>query len=387
MTWPPVAKVPPSSSASRRYAATRSRWAAEITGPQMAPGSAGSLAPIDSMVVAATCTASSYLSRGTTSRVVIAHPWPAWMQAANAVAPATAATSASSSAIAADLPPSSRKTRFRVGAAAAMIARPVAVEPVNDTMSTRGSVTSIAATCVVPRGDHVEHPRWQVGVLGGQPAELARQPRCVRRRLEHDRAAGRQRRADLGQVDLGRDVPGRDRGDDTDRLAAYRPPARDPHRRRDAEVGLVVVGLGEVGDPAQPLDRSIEAGRDLHELRHPHLGGGQRPEVVGVVEQRLVQLAQAAHPQLDVRRPVGLVEGPPRGCDSRLDVVRGRVGRLTDLRTGGRVEDRVRPAVARADQLAVDQQLGCRHRHEVASWVMKSPRSTGGGHSVDGSSS
>ena len=51
MTWPPVAKVPPSSSASRRYAATRSRWTSEITGPQIAPGSAGSLAPIDSMVV------------------------------------------------------------------------------------------------------------------------------------------------------------------------------------------------------------------------------------------------------------------------------------------------------------------------------------------------
>ena len=60
----------------------------------------------------------------------------------NAVAPAAAATSASSSTIAADLPPSSRKTFFSVGAAAAMIARPVAVEPVKETMSTRGSVVS-----------------------------------------------------------------------------------------------------------------------------------------------------------------------------------------------------------------------------------------------------
>ena len=178
MTWPPVAKVPPSSTASRRYASTRSRCACEMTGPQIAPGSAGSLAPIDSIVAAATRTASSYLSRGTTSRVVIAQPWPAWMQAANAVAPATAATSASSSAIAADLPPSSRKTRFSVGAAAAMIARPVAVEPVNDTMSTRGSVASTAATSLDRGRDHVEHARRQVGVLGGQPAELAGQPRA-----------------------------------------------------------------------------------------------------------------------------------------------------------------------------------------------------------------
>ena len=76
----------------------------------------------------------------------MAQPWPAWMQAANAVAPATEATSASSSAIAADLPPSSRNTFFSVGAAAAMIARPVAVEPVKDTMSIRGSVASTEAT-------------------------------------------------------------------------------------------------------------------------------------------------------------------------------------------------------------------------------------------------
>src|SRR6478609_7768883 len=119
-----------------------------MTGPQIAPGSAGSFAPMDSIVAAATWTASSYFSRGTTKRVVIAQPWPAWMQAANAVAPATADTSASSSAIAADLPPSSRNTFFRVGAAAAMIALPVAVEPVNDTMSTRGSVVRVAATAL-----------------------------------------------------------------------------------------------------------------------------------------------------------------------------------------------------------------------------------------------
>ncbi|CAB4726156.1 unannotated protein [freshwater metagenome] len=74
MTEPPVAKVPPSSIASLRYSSTRSRWTWEITGPQIAPGSEGSLAPIDSMVAAATCTASSYFARGTTRRVVMAQP-------------------------------------------------------------------------------------------------------------------------------------------------------------------------------------------------------------------------------------------------------------------------------------------------------------------------
>src|SRR5690349_11233169 len=44
----------------------------------------------------------------------------------------------------ADLPPSSRNTRLSDSAALAMTLRPVAVEPVNDTTSTRGSVLSIA---------------------------------------------------------------------------------------------------------------------------------------------------------------------------------------------------------------------------------------------------
>ncbi len=105
--------------------------------------------PIDSIVPAATCTASSYRARGTSSRVVSAQPWPAWMQTLNAVVPTAAARSASSSTTAADLPPSSRKTRFRVGAAAAMIALPVAVDPVNDTRSTRGSVVSTPATALL----------------------------------------------------------------------------------------------------------------------------------------------------------------------------------------------------------------------------------------------
>ena len=45
------------------------------------------------------------------------------------------------------------------------------------------------------------------------------------------------------------------------------------------------------------------------------------------------------------------------------------------------------PAAARRDQLPVEQQLSRRGRHGADSCVMKSPRSTGGGHSVEGSSS
>ena len=50
----------------------------------------------------------------------------------------TEAKSASSQTIMADLPPSSRNTRFSVGAPFSMIRLPVAVEPVNEIRSTFG---------------------------------------------------------------------------------------------------------------------------------------------------------------------------------------------------------------------------------------------------------
>ena len=46
----------------------------------------------------------------------------------------------------ADLPPSSKKTLLMVAAPSAITARPVAVDPVNETMSTRGSLDKSAPT-------------------------------------------------------------------------------------------------------------------------------------------------------------------------------------------------------------------------------------------------
>jgi hypothetical protein len=84
-------------------------------------------------------TPSRYFSRGSTSRVVIAHPCPALVVIAKAAEATTDPMSASSRATNADLPPSSRKTRLMVVAPAVMTRVPVAVEPVNEIMSTRGS--------------------------------------------------------------------------------------------------------------------------------------------------------------------------------------------------------------------------------------------------------
>ncbi len=67
---------------------------------------------------------------------MIAQPWPECEIAAYEQNIAASAASPSSRSTNADLPPSSRNTRFTVVLAAAMIERPTGVEPVNDTTST-----------------------------------------------------------------------------------------------------------------------------------------------------------------------------------------------------------------------------------------------------------
>ena len=61
------------------------------------------------------------------------------------MAPMAAFRSASAKTTAAPLPPSSMSSRFIVGAPAAAIRWPTAVEPVNDTMSTSGEVVRVDA--------------------------------------------------------------------------------------------------------------------------------------------------------------------------------------------------------------------------------------------------
>ena len=95
---------------------------------------------------------------------------------------------------------------------------PTAVEPVNEIMSTRGSVPSIAATSLDGVGTTLTTPAGMSVCSAIKPAEPGRVPRRVRIGLEHDGIAGGQRRAELVEDDLDREVRRRDRGDDADRL-------------------------------------------------------------------------------------------------------------------------------------------------------------------------
>ena len=76
----------------------------------------------------------------------MAQPWPACTHTMDAAQARSSAKSASSRTIMADLPPSSRKTRFRVAAPFSMMRLPVAVEPVNEIRSTRGRAVSSSPT-------------------------------------------------------------------------------------------------------------------------------------------------------------------------------------------------------------------------------------------------
>ncbi len=75
----------------------------------------------------------------------MAQPCPAWKHTDDE-AGTIDARSASSSTRLIDLPPSSRNTGFTVAAAASMIRRPVAEDPVKATMSTKGDVVRTSPT-------------------------------------------------------------------------------------------------------------------------------------------------------------------------------------------------------------------------------------------------
>ena len=80
------------------------------------------------------------------------------------------------------------------------------------------------------------------------------------------------------------------------------------------------------------------------------------PQFLGVVAHRLLQLADAAHPQLDVGRPVRVVERAAGRLDRPAHVVDARIGGDAEHLLGGRV-DGLERARAAGDELAVDEQL------------------------------
>ena len=112
--------------------------------------------------------------------------------------------------------PSSSLTRLR-GARSASF-QPTSLEPVNVIARTRSSSTSTSPISDAGPDEHVQ-PAGRKARLGLELREQERRERRLRRGLQHDRAAGGERRRDLVGDEVEREVERRDRADDADRQA------------------------------------------------------------------------------------------------------------------------------------------------------------------------
>ena len=121
------------------------------------------------MIAAVCSTASSYFEAGTSRRVVMAQPWPAWEQMVNDASMAEGQVGVvedDEGGLAAEL----EEHLLHGGAGAAMIRRPVgrAGERHHVDPQVGGERLSRPATSVPAVGDHVHDAGGDVGVLGDE---------------------------------------------------------------------------------------------------------------------------------------------------------------------------------------------------------------------------
>ena len=271
----------------------------------------------------------------------------------------TAATSASSRMMAADLPPSSRETRFTCSPHRLMIRLPAAVDPVNATLSTPGCVTRCSPASPARRDD-ADHPARDARLFQRLGQDEVAQ-RGLRRGLDHDGAACCQR---------GRGLPGR-QGD--------RRVPRDDHRDHPGGLAGYQARPGAVHDiPLEleiPAQRGVvvEQGGDHPGLRHRRLADRAAHLVDGHAGDVRLPLAQPVsgtcqhlgplrrrHP-----RPRPLVEGAPRRRHRPVDVrVTGRRDLPDDLLRRRRDDTEV-PAARRRLPGTADEQLPPVHQPVV----------------------
>ena len=245
----------------------------------------------------------------------------------------------------ADLPPSSSETRLTESAASAADAS--------------------AGPGGAGEGHHVD-----AGV--GRRAPRRRRPPCRRRRcrrpparrprrrsrrsrraesgatslgLWHHRAAGRERRRDLGDRLVQRVVPRSDRGDDADRLGDDGGVADVPDLLRRAQK----LHIGVEHPQGQPdLDRRRDAGRGAH------LGGDGGGHEVGAGGEAVADRAQVRG-ALGATQPGPAGERLARGTDGPVDIRRVARRHLADNRGGGWVLDRDASLPEGRDPRAADE--------------------------------
>ena len=204
-------------------------------------------------------------------------------------------------------------------------------------------------------GHDVEDAVGQAG-FGRQLGEAQGAQRRLAGRLEDDRVAGGERRAELPGGDDQRVVPGHDRGDHADRLAG--------DERQRIGPGRADLAVDLVDRLGVPLERRGGA-RNVHPERvADRLADVERFEQGELLEVLADELRQAEQDPLPggrrLVRPATIVERSP-GCRHRpVDILDAALGDGRDPRsvtTGDVVE---RPARRRRHEPAVDEQLGPR---------------------------
>ena len=234
--------------------------------------------------------------------------------------------STSSSTITGDLPPSSSEIRVMFSSAAWPMRLPTAVEPVNATLSMPGCAASAAPGRRPVAGDDVERA-WREPGLERELGQPQRGERRVLGGLEHDAAAGGERRPDLPHRHQQRKVPRNDRAHHADRLAARvgeelvlaEPGQRRLHRR-----------AFDLGGPAGAVAQEVHRRRHVHALRDDErLAVVDRLDLGELGRVGLEQIGQLQEPALAIdracRAPLARLERGARRLHGEVHV--GGAGR------------------------------------------------------------
>jgi hypothetical protein len=207
-----------------------------------------------------------------------------------------------------------------------------------------------------PARDDVDHTRREAGAAH-EVAEQQHGQRRLWRGQQHGRAAGRERRTDLGRSDQDGVVEGRDRGDHADRPVGDH--ADGGVGGVEAEVAGAVLD-GGLGQPAQERDRRVDVVRldvdgraDLRDQRIHQpvavlLDQGGEPVQHGPAERSVPPDAAVKGCVRGLHRLVHL--GQRRARELRHKLLGGRAHNLQRLAFAGTIDiadqqRRVRPAL------------------------------------------
>ena len=225
---PPVTSSAPASMDARDERLDRARVGGRVaSGPTSVAMSSGEPIRIASAFALRLARKSSLTLRSTMRREPATQLWPVAAKMPATWALAALSRSASAKTTKGDLPPSSSEVRGEVlGRVAHDMRGRRSGPPVKAMWATLGMAGQRAPQARAEAGDDIDDARREAGLVD-EAREFEQRRRAILGCLDHQRAARGQRRADLdgGEEELA--VPGHDRGDDADRLAARsRPPCR-----------------------------------------------------------------------------------------------------------------------------------------------------------------